>query len=150
MVLGFDINTESLKYARAKSKNLKIGNVKFINKDVINDQFFNKIHFDYVIFSMVLHQFSLEEANKILYLIKGSAKYIILADYDIPLPKNIYGLGAKLIEKMAGGQHYINFKDYQKHNGLDYFLNHHQLLLIENQSAGSGILRIVKALAYNE
>lgn len=149
MVVGFDINSELLKYASARSKNLKLENVKFISKDITNTNFFCERHFDYAVFSMVLHQFSLDEASKILDLIKGIAKYIVLADFNIPLPKNIYGLGAKLIEKLAGGQHYINFINYQKEGGLNYFLDKHQLVIKDNQVSGLGVINIVRSSPKN-
>lgn len=145
MVVGFDINSELLKYASVRSKNLKLENVKFISKDIINTNFFHEGHFDYAVFSMVLHQFSLEEASKILDLIKRTARYIILADFMAPLPDSIFGFGAKLVEKVAGGQHYKNFKKYQNEGGLNYFLDKHKLSVEENQIGTLGVITIIKS-----
>jgi hypothetical protein len=47
---------------------------------------------------------------------------------------------------MAGGQHYMNFKDYQRNNGLNYFLEYHQLAIIESKIGGLGDIQIIKAL----
>ncbi len=43
----------------------------------------------------------------------------------------------------------MHFKDYQRHNGLNYFLDYHQLAIIENRVGGLGDIRIIKALAKN-
>jgi len=146
-VIGLDINENVLKYSRKKMRGLEIDNVKFIEKDVNDADFLNKYQFDYAILSMVLHQFSTAEANQVLDSAKKVARYIILVDFSIPLPATIAGQGALLIEKIAGGEHYNNFKAYQKNNGLNYFLKNHQLSIIEDKLGGLNVIRIVKTFS---
>lgn len=146
MVVGLDMNVEVLEYARIKKRRLQLENVEFVTRDVNDLGFLTGTYFDYVVLSMVLHQFSLAEANQVLDSARRAAKYIIMADFAHPLPKNAIGRGAMLIERMAGGQHYLNFKDYQKQGGLNDFLDYHQLAIIENQIGGLGAIRIIKAL----
>jgi ubiquinone/menaquinone biosynthesis C-methylase UbiE len=144
-VVGLDMNEEVLQYSRMKEKRLQIENVEFISKDVNDSGFLSETHFDYAVLSMVLHQFSLAEANQVLNSARRVAKYIIMADFTHPLPKNAIGWGAVLIEKKAGGQHYLNFKEYQKQGGLNYFLDYHHLAIMENRIGGLGDIRIIKA-----
>jgi ubiquinone/menaquinone biosynthesis C-methylase UbiE len=145
-VVGLDINEEGLNYARMKKKKLKIGNVEFVSKDVNDADFLSGARFDYAVLSMVLHQFSLTEANSVLQSAMRVAQYILMVDFSSPLPENAIGWGARLIERMAGGQHYMHFKDYQRHNGLNYFLDYHQLAIIESRIGGLGDIQIIKAL----
>lgn len=144
-VIGVDINSQLLEYAKKKGKKYEIGNVEFISRDVNNSDFLCNGYFDYAILCMVLHQFSLVEANQVLKSIKGLAKFAILADFHVPLPKNGIGFAAKLIERIAGGEHYIHFKDYQKEGGLKFFLDYHRLAVKENQMSGLGAIRVIKA-----
>src|SRR6056297_3857389 len=146
-VVGLDMNEEGLKYSRIKKRRLQIGNVEFVSKDVNDSDFLSGTHFDYAVLSMVLHQFSLAEANQVLNSARRVAKYIVMVDFSCPLPENAIGWGARLIERIAGGQHYMNFKDYQRHNGLNYFMDYHQLAIIENRVGGLGDIQIIKALA---
>jgi len=143
-VVGLDMNALILKYARIKKKRLKIENVEFVSKDANDAGLPSETHYDYAVFSMVLHQFSLAEANQILNSIKTLTKYIILADFTNPLPKNVIGWGARFIERIAGGEHYLNFKKYQKQSGLKYFLDYQKLSVIESRIGGLGAIRIIK------
>lgn len=145
-VVGLDKNAEVLKFSKNKKRRLGINNIEFIEKDINDSDTLSEKSFDFVILSMVLHQFSLKEANHVLESAKKIASYIVMADFNSPLSNNIIGFGSRMIEKIAGGQHYMNFKDYQKRNGLDYFLDYHQLLILENQTAGLGAVRVVKVL----
>lgn len=144
--VGLDKNALILKYARIKKKRLKIENVEFISKDANDADFFSETHYGYAVFSMVLHQFSLAEANQILNSIKKLTKYIILADFTYPLPENVIGWGARFIERIAGGKHYLHFREYQKQGGLKYFLDYHQLAIIDNRIGGLGAIRVIKAV----
>ncbi len=147
--VGLDTNDEVLKCARIKSKRLQIENVEFVSKDANDAGFLSKTHYDYAVFSMVLHQFSLVEANQVLNSARRAAKYIILADFTIPLPKNGVGWGAKLIERIAGGEHYDHFTEYQKQGGLKYFLDYHQLAIIDSRIGGLGAIWVIKAVPKN-
>jgi len=146
-VVGLDMNEGILKYSRRKKRRLQIGNVEFVSKDVNDSDFLSGTHYDYAVLSMVLHQFSLAEGNQVLNSARRVAKYIVMVDFSCPLPGNAIGWGASLIERIAGGQHYMNFKDYQRHNGLNYFLDYHQLAIIESRVGGLGDIQIIKALA---
>ena len=147
MVVGIDKNIEMIKYARKKRKKLNIQNIEFVSKDANDENYFSGKYFDYAIFSMTLHQFSRKEANQILKLIKRVTKYIIMADYNYPLLHNSVGWGIKLIEQMAGREHYLNFKNYQKQGGLGYFLKYHQLPMMEKEIIGLGVIQVTKALS---
>jgi len=144
-ILGIDTNPEMIKYAREKGKKLKIQNIEFkkINANDIKQRLSEK-YFDYAVFSMFLHQLNLDEANQVFKSILKIVKLIIIADYNNPLPENIAGQGVKLIERMAGGEHFLNFKNYQENNGLNYFINLYKMSVLESDVGGFGTLRVVK------
>lgn len=148
-VIGFDLNEGVLEYSRMKKRRLRVNNVDFVTKDVKDPGFLAGNYFDYAVLSMVLHQFNLVEANQILNSTKKVAEHLIIADFINPLPENIVGWGATMIERIAGGNHYYNFKKYQKQGGLNYFLDHHRLTIIEKQIGGLGVIQILKTMPKN-
>lgn len=148
-VIGLDLNAEILKFCDIKRKKLGIENVEFVEKDASESIFLHEYAFDYAVLSMVLHQFSQAEANQVLCSVRKSVRNIIMADFNIPLPKNGFGWGAEMIERIAGGDHYAHFKEYRKAGGLDYFLDFHQLDIIDSQNSGLGVIRIIKTMPRN-
>ena len=146
MVTGVDLNDEMLTYSRLKQKKGQVENVEFISKDVNNLDFLFGSDYDYVILSMFLHQFSVKEANQLLAFVQGIARHIILADFIHPLPNNLIGWGAKMIERIAGGDHYLHFKEYQKQGGLNYYLDYHSMTVMEKKLGGLGIIQMIKTV----
>ena len=68
---------------------------------------------------------------------------IIIADFRIPLPRNIWGLAARTVETLVGGEHYQGFKDYNN-GGLDYIIKKHNFNILERIQIKSGLIDIVK------
>lgn len=143
-VIGLDLNDEVLEYSRMKKRKLQIENIEFVSKDVNDAGFLSGTHFDYVVLSMVLHQFSVTETNQVLVSALGVAEFIIIADFTCPLPGNMIGWGARMIERMAGGEHYLNFQNYQKQGGLSYFLNCHRMAILKKKIGGLGVIQVIK------
>jgi hypothetical protein len=57
--------------------------------------------------------------------------------------------GVEIIEKMAGKEHYLYFKQYQSLGGLNYFLDYHQLIIKKELIRGLGVIRVIKASPIN-
>ena len=72
-----------------------------------------------------------------------TAKYLLLADYSSPLPVTFAGWFTRMIEKMAGKEHYAGFCNYQEAGGLDVIIENAGLELIEDYLVLGGIGRIV-------
>ena len=68
---------------------------------------------------------------------------IIIADFRIPLPRNIWGLAARIVEALVGGEHYQGFKDYNN-GGLDYIIKKNNFNILERTQIKSGLIDIVK------
>ena len=52
---------------------------------------------------------------------------LILIDYHVPLPRNVWAASSRVIEFLAGGSHYQAFKDYRANGGLEDILKNHAL-----------------------
>ena len=70
---------------------------------------------------------------------------LIFIDFQVPLPKNVWAMFARIIEFLAGGSHYQGFKDYLRNGGLNQILKDHQLLEEYAHRVKGGIAVIIKA-----
>ena len=52
---------------------------------------------------------------------------LILIDFYVPLPGNVWSLIARAIESFVGGTHHQNFKEYIANNGLEEIIKNHGL-----------------------
>ena len=117
-VVGIEISKKLVKHASYKKEKKRINNVEFF---LSNGNFYQKLpikKFNYGIACMVLHTISEEERIPLLKKIKSLAFKIILVDYEVPLPKNSTGITIRMIEFIAGKEHFLNFKSFIKNGGL--------------------------------
>lgn len=146
-VIGIDKDQTILKYAQWKKDRLRIDNVIFLNKNINDTAMFPEYHFDYIVFSLFMHQITINEVDQVIEVVKEGSRNIILADFNFHLPKNMPGQVARIVEWLAGGEHYHKFKEYQKMGGLDYITRKHQLAINDDLTAGSGVFRVIKVSA---
>jgi ubiquinone/menaquinone biosynthesis C-methylase UbiE len=114
--IGVDISEEAITIAKSKVSN---PNFRFIASDFLEVEIDEK--FDYAIFPMIIHSIPVELALKLLTKASKVASKIIIADYLVPQPKNYKSLLVKLIERIAGKEHFGNFTNFKKINGAHFF-----------------------------
>jgi len=126
---GIDISPSMLKIATRSMRRQKAMNVSFQLADATNLPFPNG-YFDYASISLGLH----DKEKPIRYQIISEMKRIIkqdgaliLIDFQVPLPRNVWGVLARAIEFLAGGSHYQGFKDYLANGGLEDILKNNGL-----------------------
>lgn len=143
-VKGIDLSEEMIGIAGQTAKRKGRGNVEFSNMDASDLSAFSDDDFDVAVSSMAIHQFDAELALSILKEMKRIAPVIIIMDYNYPLPPGIKGAIVYIIERIAGGDHYRNFRKYNKLGGLDYFIRNSGLEPISGKIKGSGAFRIAE------
>jgi hypothetical protein len=70
---------------------------------------------------------------------------LILVDFYVPLPGNVWSLIARAIESFVGGTHYQNFKEYVANNGLEEIIKNHGLREKNRTSLVNGLFMVTKA-----
>jgi ubiquinone/menaquinone biosynthesis C-methylase UbiE len=70
---------------------------------------------------------------------------LLFMDFNIPLPKNIFGIGANIVEYFAGGEHYRGFKQFKESGGISEVVEEHGLIAEKTQYFNSGMVAVVKA-----
>ncbi len=126
---GIDIDLQMIRYAKNRQQSK---NTTFHLSDARKLDLFSDKQFDFVIMSLAWHQFRPEERQIILNEAKRVGKNIIISDYACPGPKGVKKILVKTAERMAGREHYRNFRSYMNEGGL--------VRLPENYNAKPGIL----------
>ena len=117
-ITGIDIWEPMINFAEKKRQKLNISNLTFKVADATDLSQFKDKEFDFSIMSLALHQFLPGDRIHILKEAVRISKKIIIADYAYPQPANIYGLGIRFAERMAGKEHFANFNSYLSAGGL--------------------------------
>jgi ubiquinone/menaquinone biosynthesis C-methylase UbiE len=107
--------------------------------------------FNFTSVSFALHDKYGETRDNIILEIKRITKQsgsLICIDFAVPLPNNIYGLAARVIESLVGGAHYQGFKDYIKQGGLEEIMRRHHLKIDKKQYLKGGMTAMFKVNPY--
>ena len=145
--VGIDMDQRMVRTALKNKKKLNTLNTSFCLADAIALPFEDNT-FDYVSICFGLHDKERDIRNKVVSEMKRVVKRdgaLVFADFQVPLPRNIWALFARSVEFIAGGSHYRGFNDFITNNGLEKILKDH---LLFGEKAGvfkSGILKIIKA-----
>ena len=144
---GIDLNPSMIKVAKRNKKRLGLDNVSFQIADAQEIPFKNDF-FDYASISFGLHEKERRVRNNIISEMKRVVKKegsLIFIDYQVPLPKGLYSYLIKIIEYLAGRDHFENFKDYFKQGGLSEILKKNQLQTEKRDYTKNGIVEMIKA-----
>ena len=145
---GIDISPSMLKIATRNRMRQKAVNVSFQLADATNLPFPDG-YFDYASISLGLHDKEKPIRYQIISEMKRVVKQdgaLILIDYQVPLPRNVWAASARAIEFLAGGSHYQGFKDYLANGGLEDILKNHGLREECRTYLKSGLLVATKAV----
>jgi len=143
-VLGIDLDGEKIQLARDTAQKRNMQHIEFALMDASNLSSFGKGQFDAAVISMAVHQFEPEVAVKILSEMKRVASKVIILDYSFPLPSTLMRSVVFIIERIAGGDHYRNFRKYISRGGLDHFTGATGLIKKKPAiAAGRGVFNIV-------
>jgi ubiquinone/menaquinone biosynthesis C-methylase UbiE len=126
---GVDISPDMLNIAMSNGMKQRAVNVSFQLANAINMPFPDG-YFDYASIFLGLHDKEKPIRNQIVSEMKRVVKQggaLILLDFQVPLPRNVWGVLMRVMEFFIGGSHYRGFKDYLRNGGLDGILKKHGL-----------------------
>ena len=142
--LGIDLNAPKIEQANNIIRKKYINNIKFMVADATQLESIFENKFDYVVLSLALHQFPEPLWSEILHQAIASARYVIIADYSVPVPGNLSGLLSRSIEGIAGAEHFNAYKSYVKANGPEGLCEKHKLKCIAEKKVSNGVFTIMK------
>lgn len=147
LAVGIDKDQRMIRTALKNNKKLNTINTSFYLADAIALPFKDKT-FDFVSICFGLHDKERDSRNKIVTEMKRVVKRdgaLVFADFQVPLPGNIWSMFARSLEFIAGGSHYRGFNDFISNNGLEKIVNDHLLYQEKTGVFKGGILKIIKA-----
>ena len=145
--LGIDMDQRMFRTALKNKKKMNALNTSFYLADATALPFKDKT-FNYVSICFGLHDKERDVRNKVVSEMKRVVNRdgtLVFADFQVPLPRNIWAMFARSIEFIAGGSHFRGFNDYISNNGLEKILEDHLLLKEKAGVFKGGILQIIKA-----
>ncbi len=141
-VLGFDYNRSIVECAQGRVPAVS-ENLSFQEADARVLPFIADAEFDYATITLALHEMTPANRIPVLRELSRTARQLLVADYATPMPSTLGGWFTRMIEKMAGKEHYAGYCDYQAAGGLDTIIGDSGLEIIQEHSVLGGIGRIV-------
>jgi ubiquinone/menaquinone biosynthesis C-methylase UbiE len=127
---GIDIDVTMLATALKNQKKLGIANASFHHADATDLPFADN-SFDFVSVSFALHDKEPAVRRNVVSEMKRVVKpdgMLIMIDYSVPLPKNIFASIVRITELAAGGSHCRGFQDFIATGGLGTVVRENQLV----------------------
>ncbi|HVO67826.1 MAG TPA: class I SAM-dependent methyltransferase [Syntrophales bacterium] len=114
-VVGLDLSLRMIEFAR-KSNPFK--DVVFVHEDATDLDAFRDHSFDCATMLMVMHELPRLQQIRVLKEALRVAKKGIIIDSVAPLPKNLGGIGIRIVERTFGRDHNPDFKAFLGAGGI--------------------------------
>jgi len=131
-IVGIDLSIKNVERARKNLSKTKIKNVEFYHSDIHQFAIRNIEKFDFAVLSFVIHEVDENLRCKILNEAANIADQVIIIDYEAPQPKGIWKYLNEIVEFAAGKNHYRNYKNYLKNNGINGLAEKCKLKIIKD------------------
>ncbi len=138
-VIGIDLSEDMILTARRGASKKGINNIQFEVRDASDMSVYKDRQFDVAVTSMAVHQYNQDLAIKILAGMKRIAPEVIIADYNHHMPRGYGRTVAWTIERIAGGDHYRNFRNYMQRGGVHWFVKEAGLRICSEVTRSGGI-----------
>ena len=143
---GIDLDSGMVEFAERRKRRLGLGSVSF-QRGSASHLPFRDACFDHASISMGLHEKEATSRHRIISEMRRVVKRdgtLAIVDYRVPYPMDAYGSAVKLLECMAGRDHYRHFQDFIGGGGLHSLLGHHGLREDQSENVGRTPICILK------
>jgi ubiquinone/menaquinone biosynthesis C-methylase UbiE len=144
---GIDIDPNMLDLARRYYAGSGAASETFVAGDAAHMQF-DDASFDFSSVSLALHDKDFTLADAIVGEMKRVTRaggYVVFMDFSAPLPASLTGFLVRVIERMAGTEHYRNFRGFLKTGGLTRVLEKNGLTMLKSTRVADGNIMLVLA-----
>lgn len=114
-VVGLDLSLRMVEFARKANP---FQEVTFVHGDATDLGGFGDQSFDYATMLMVVHELPRSQQARVLKEALRVASKAIIIDAVTPLPKNVGGVGIRVVEWTFGRDHLHNFKAFLTGGGI--------------------------------
>jgi len=116
--LGIDLSKRNIDKANKNLINKPNSKLTFRHANLNTIITENIDKFDYAVLTYVIHEVNENERIPLINEISQVADKIIIGDFLVPRPKNFTGKLSRIIEFVAGSEHYRNFRNYVANGGI--------------------------------
>jgi len=142
-VTGIDLSEDMIITAQRAARKSGTENTLFELRDASDLSCYRDKEFDLSVTTMAVHQFDADLAVKILREMKRISGTVVIVDYNSLMPKGLSGSAARSIERLAGGEHYRNFKTFMERGGISYFAAEAGLTMKSETVRGGGVFSVM-------
>jgi ubiquinone/menaquinone biosynthesis C-methylase UbiE len=143
---GIDLDPGMIEFAEKRRRRLGLDSTFFQRASATNLPF-GDASFDHASISMGLHEKEGISRDTIMSEMRRVVKKdgaLAIVDYRVPYPQDAYGRVIRLLEQMAGQDHFRCFKGFIQDGGLDPLLSRHHLQEEKREYPKSMPMAIVK------
>lgn len=141
-VAGIDLSGVAIAAARRTARRRGIDNVSFVKADAADLSAYSDKTFDLAVTTMAIHQFNSTLTVEVLLEMKRVARNIIIADYNHAMRRHWGSHLVIIIERIAGREHYRNFRYFMQQGGISYFAQQSGLHNKTMHTAGGSVFSI--------
>ena len=126
---GIDADSRMIEFAERCRARLGLDNTHFQRASAM-DLPFKDASFDHASLSMGLHEKEASSRDRIIGEMRRVVKKngtLVFVDYRVPYPRGTYPYVARVVERMAGQEHFGLFRAFVRDGGLDALLRRHDL-----------------------
>lgn len=114
-VLGIGLSLRMLQFAE---KSNHYDSVRFMHQDATDLSGFRDYTFDYSVVLILMHELPREKQLYVLSEALRVSNKTIIVDANVPLPKNLRGLGVRFVEATFGRDHHGYFTNFLATGGI--------------------------------
>lgn len=148
--IGIDLDGPKMEEANELARIKKVSNIKFVELNALDLSNNFSERFDYVILSLAIHQFPESLRKDIMKQALSSGNKLIIADYSVPVPANFPGFMARLIERIAGKEHFNAFRSFVRQKGINGIQGAYKLDCLSTSKTSSGVFTISKFTTFED
>jgi len=143
---GIDLNLGMIEFAERRKRRLSLSSASFQRASATHLPFRDAC-FDHASISMGLHEKKGAARDRIVSEMRRVVKKdgtLIIVDYRVPYPMDAYGRAVRLLEQMAGQDHYRCFQEFISDGGLGSLLTRHRLKEDKREDVGRMPISILR------
>jgi hypothetical protein len=137
-----DRSLTQIEHARRHASSLDLEHIDFMAADAVQLDAIRDGEFDIAVISLVIHEMPADIRLPVLREIRRIARRVIMVDWEARQPTVWRRIGAHVIERLAGGEHYRGFRSFVNNGGIPALLEQTDLIVVDEQGTSKGTLRV--------
>lgn len=116
-IVGIDLSKKNIEKAKNNLLKTPTDKITFLHSNTSNLISENH-HYDYAVMTYVIHEVNPDERISLLKEMALIADKIIIGDYLVPVNSGFWSMLNRVVEFLAGNEHFNNFKHFISNGGL--------------------------------